>query len=161
MGELIFLGIVAAICGVFFYLSFDFQVSLLDRSGGAAMWPRIIIAFLLIFVIIRFIQVLREKKKGEFVFLELFRGPRFFLLASLVVYIIAFKYVGYIISTTVFLLVVVNVFYKWTKDNFGSVKSIVIRNVLLILFVIMLYYFFAEVVHILLPTGTLWSALGM
>ena len=51
MGELLFLGLIMAICGVFFYLTFDFQVSLLDHSGGAAMWPRIIIAFLMIFVI--------------------------------------------------------------------------------------------------------------
>lgn len=157
MGELIFLGIIAAVCGVFFYLTFDFQVSLLDRSGGAALWPRIIIIFLMIFVIIRFIQVLREKDKGEFVFLELFKGPRFFLLASLVAYIVAFKSLGYIISTSLFLVVVVNVFYKWTKDDFGSVKSIVIRNTLLILFVIALNYFFAEIVNIPLPTGALWS----
>ena len=157
MGELIFLGLIMAICGVFFYLTFDFQVSLLDRSGGAALWPRIIIIFLMIFVIIRFIQVLREKDKGEFVFLELFKGPRFFLLASLVAYIVAFKSLGYIISTSLFLVVVVNVFYKWTKDDFGSVKSIVIRNTLLILFVIALNYFFAEIVNIPLPTGTLWS----
>ena len=157
MGELIFLGLIMAICGVFFYLTFDFQVSLLDRSGGAALWPRIIIIFLMIFVIIRFIQVLREKDKGEFVFLELFKGPRFFLLASLVAYIVAFKSLGYIISTSLFLVVVVNVFYKWTKNDFGSVKSIVIRNTLLILFVIALNYFFAEIVNIPLPTGTLWS----
>lgn len=156
MGELIFLGLIAAICGVFFYLTFDFQVSLLDRSGGAAMWPRIIIAFLMIFVIIRFIQVVRTKKKEEFVFLELFRGPRLFLLAALVVYIIAFKPVGYILSTSLFLLVVVNVFYKWTKGNLGTVKSIVVRNVLLIAFVVALYFFFAEIVNIPLPVGTLW-----
>ena len=121
------------------------------------MWPRIIIAFLMIFVIIRFIQVIRTKKKEEFVFLELFRGPRLFLLSALVVYIIAFKYIGYIPSTCLFLLTVVNVFYKWTTGNFGTVKSIVIRNVLIIAFVIALYYFFAEVVNIPLPTGTLWS----
>lgn len=157
MGELLFLGLIMAICGVFFYLTFDFQVSLLDHSGGAAMWPRIIIAFLMIFVIIRFIQVIRTKKKEEFVFLELFRGPRLFLLTALVIYIIAFKYIGYIPSTCLFLLTVVNVFYKWTTGNFGTVKSIVIRNVLIIVFVVALYYFFAEVVNIPLPTGTLWS----
>lgn len=112
MGELLFLSLIMAICGVFFYLTFDFQVSLLDHSGGAAMWPRIIIAFLMIFVIIRFIQVIRTKKKEEFVFFELFRGPRLFLLTALVVYIIAFKYIGYIPSTCLFLLAVVNVFYK-------------------------------------------------
>ena len=157
MGELIFLGLIMAICGVFFGLTFDFQVSLLDRSGGAALWPRIIIVFLLIFLIIRFIQVLRTGKKEEFVFLELFKGPRFFLLACLTVYIFIFRPLGYIISTSLFLLVVVNVFYKWTRDNYGSVKSIVTRNVLLILFVLALNYFFAEVVNIPLPTGTLWT----
>ena len=156
MGELLFLGLIMAICGVFFYLTFDFQVSLLDHSGGAAMWPRIIIASLMIFVIIRFIQVIRTKKKEEFVFFELFCGPRLFLLTALVVYIIAFKYIGYIPSTCLFLLVVVNVFYKWTTGNFGTVKSIVIRNVLIIVFVVALYYFFAEIVNIPLPKGTLW-----
>lgn len=161
MGELIFLACILVVCGVFFYLTFGFQVSVLDTSGGAALWPRIVIVFLVVFLVIRAIQVIRERGTGdqeEFIFTELFKGKRLFFLTALAVYILVFKFLGYIASTILFLAVVVNVFYKWTKDGFGSLKSILIRNALIVVFTVAMYFFFAEVVHIMLPAGSIWPA---
>lgn len=155
MGECLFLSILLAICAIAFFLTFGFKVSILDTSGGAALFPRIIILFLAVVCIIRIIQILREKEKHPFVFWELFKGYRLFFLAMMACYIFLLKPVGYILTTSIFMLVTVNVFYRETTGNMGSIKSIVIRNVLSIVFVAVLYVFFARVVHIMLPAGLL------
>lgn len=156
MGELIFLALLMLLGAAFFGMSFEFKTSALDTSGGAAFWPRIVIGFLAIFLIIRAVEVFREKEKRGFVFVELFQGPRLFFLLSLVGYIALFQYLGYIVSTTLFLLITVNIFYKITRDNFGTVWSILIRNAVAVIFSMAFYYFFAKVIHIMLPTGTVW-----
>lgn len=155
MGEIIFLGILMAICIWFYTLTFGFAVSILDKSGGASVFPRFIIIFLMIFLIVRMITVLRQKQKAEFVFTELFKGMRLFFFACLVCYILVMKHLGYILSTAVFLAVTVNFFYYKTKDNWGSVRAIAVRNVLLLGFVLAMNYFFTRILHIMLPAGIL------
>lgn len=156
MGELVFLALLMILGGVFFGISFDFKTSALDTSGGAAFWPRIVIAFLMVFLVIRVIEVFREKEKKEFAFIELFQGPRLFFLLSLTCYIALFQYLGYVVSTTLFLLVTVNVFYKITRDNFGSLRAIIIRNTAAVAFSVVFYFFFVKVIHIMLPSGAIW-----
>lgn len=156
MGEVVFLSVLLIVCGLFFGLSFGFQTSVLDTSGGAGLWPRIIIIFMAVFLVIRIVQVLRDKNRAKFVFTELFKGPRLFFLVALAAYMILFKFLGYIVCTIAFLFVVVNMFYKWTNDSWGNMKSIIVRNVLCVVFVLALYFFFTDVVHILLPVGTIW-----
>lgn len=160
MGELVFLALILVVCAVFYGMSFEFKTSVLDTSGGAAFWPRIVIVFLACFVIIRGIQVIKNKGDRKFVFGELFRGSRLIFLLSLTGYIVLFKYVGYLISTMLFLLITVNVFYKITRDNFGSVRSIVLRNAAAVAFAFGCYFFFAKVVHIALPQGAIWSGIA-
>lgn len=58
-----------------------------------------------------------------------------------------------------FLLITMNIFYKITRDNFGSMRSIIVRNGVAVAFVFGCNFFFAEVVHIALPQGAIWSAL--
>ena len=57
--------------------------------------------------------------------------------------------------TLAFLMVTVNVFYYKTKDGWGPVKSIVLRNVLLAVFTLAMNYFFVRILHIMLPSGFL------
>jgi len=153
MGELIFLGILLAICVYFFTLTSGFAVSILDKSGGAAVFPRIVIIFLAVFIIARMVTVLLEKEKKPFAFLELFQGMRLFFFASLVIYILALKPVGYVLTTTAFLVVVINGFYYKVKGNWGSVPAIVVRNMLLVAFVMLMEFFFVRILHIMLPAG--------
>lgn len=159
MGELVFLALLLAVCTLFYGMSFDFKTSILDTSGGAALWPRIVIIFLVMIIIIRGIQVIKERDRKQFVFKELFQGSRLFFLLSLFGYVILFRYAGYLISTMLFLLITMNVFYKITRDNFGSMRSIIVRNGVAVAFVFGCNFFFAEVVHIALPQGAIWSAL--
>ena len=42
MGELVFLAVVSAVAVVMFIMTFQFPSSILDQSGGAGLFPRII-----------------------------------------------------------------------------------------------------------------------
>jgi len=155
VGEIIFLGILFLACSYLFSLTFSFQTSVLDKSGGAALFPQIVIIFLLIFLALRIILILRTKEKKPFVFLELFQGMRLFFFTALVLYIIAIKPVGYVISTIIYLLIVINVFYYSTRGNWGNPKSILIRNTCIFAFVFLMNTFFASMLKVLLPQGFL------
>ena len=76
MGELVFLALLLAVCTLFYGMSFDFKTSILDTSGGAALWPRIVIIFLVMIIIIRGIQAIKERDRKQFVFKELFQGKQ-------------------------------------------------------------------------------------
>lgn len=153
MGELILLGLLLVIGISFWFMTFNFAVSPLDKSGGAGVFPRMVIVLLLAFVVLRVIQVLRKKEKGHFVFLELFSGIRLYFLLSFVTYVLALNYLGYLISSILFLALTTNYFSYKTHDSFGTVKSIVIRNAGVIAFVFTTYYFFDRILHIALPRG--------
>ncbi len=155
MGEIIFLIVLLLLGGVLFQQTFTFGVSILDQSGGPALFPRIVLAILAIAIIIRLISVLREKKHEHFVFIELFTGNRLFFFLSLILYIVTFKFLGYILSTCLFLMITCNYFYYVVKGNKGSVKSIAVRNIGIVVFAVVMYVFFANVLHIMLPAGIL------
>lgn len=153
MGELVFLGTLLVVCIYFYALTFGFAVSILDKSGGAAVFPRIVIVFLVVFLIVRALAVWKDQQKKPFAFKELFVGMRLFFFVSLIGYILAFKFLGYVISTTMFLAVTINVFYFKTKNSWGSVQAIAARSVLAVTFVLLMNYFFVHILHIVLPAG--------
>lgn len=153
MGELILLGLLVVIGVSFWFMTFSFAVSPLDRSGGAGLFPRLVIIFLLAFVVVRIIQVLLKKEKEHFVFFELFTGIRLFFLLSFVLYVVILNWVGYLISSILFLAVTTNYFSYKTNDTVGTRKAVVIRNGALVVFVFLMYYFFDRILHIALPRG--------
>lgn len=155
MGEIIFLIVLLLLGGVLFQQTFTFGVSILDQSGGPALFPRIVLAILAIAVIIRLISVLREKKHEHFVFIELFTGKRLFFFLSLILYIVTFRFLGYILSTCLFLMITCNYFYYVVKENKGTLRSIVLRNAFVVVFSVGMYFFFGNVLHIMLPAGIL------
>lgn len=157
MGELVFLLLLLILCAVCFVQTLSFPVSILDQSGGPALFPQIVLVLLAVVIVLRMIQFLREKEHAHFVFRELFTGRRLFFFGSLIVYVLLFQWLGYILSTALFLLVTVNYFYFVVKGNRGSVKAIVVRNVSVVAFSIVMYVFFANILHIMLPTGQLFA----
>lgn len=158
MGELAFLGILIVGGCYLFSLTYGFAVSPFDKSGGAALFPRIVIGILLVFALARVIQLLMKKKKEKFVFSELFKGYRLFFFGSFVIYVLLLEFIGYIFASLLFLGITVNMFYRHVVGDFGPVKSIVIRNVAIVAFIILMDYFFASVLGIFLPNG-MWAAL--
>lgn len=157
MGEIVFLGLLLLFCGYLFFLTFSFPVNILERSGGAGLFPRIVLIFLMVFLIIRVVQILGQKKKNPFVFAEMFQGTRLFYLIALVAYVAALKILGYFICTILFLGVMINVLYRQLKGEWGSPGTIAVRNVLIVVFAAVMNLFFANILHVLLPVGILFK----
>lgn len=158
MGEIIFLCVIEAICVYMIVASLGFATSPLDNSGGAAIYPQIICVFVSIFIVVRIIQILKSRHQNteQFHFLEMFKGNSLVFMIALFAYVILIRFTGYILTTWLFLVVIGNVFNLFADEHWGSLKSIIIRNVCYILFSFGLYYFFAEAMGILLPAGKLF-----
>lgn len=155
IGELIFLTVLEISAGFFLSRSDNFAVSIMDKSGGAGLFPTLILKFLMAVIGIRIVLILAipENRKEDFVFLELFQGNRFFLLTMIIGYAVVVDLAGYLLSSTIFLLVTVNYFFYKVNGSFGSRKIILIRNVIIIAFAILLFLFFTRVLGAVLPTS--------
>ncbi len=153
MGEMIFLFLLLVVCALSFRMTFDFPVSLLDKSGGASLFPRIIIIALASFIIIRIIQILIRKEKTQFIFKELFTKERGFFFISFLVYVICLNFLGYVLSTILFLSVTISVFFNITTGFYGTKKHKIRRIIAVVVFSFLMYFFFGKIINILLPTG--------
>ena len=155
MGEIIFLLCFLVVSIYMYVLTGSFRISKMDRSGGAAMFPRIVIVLLMICLLLRMLQIFREKEKREFVWKNLFSRGRMEFTAALVVYVICLKPLGYIVTTCAFLFFTVNRFYYLEEDNLGTKKGILIRSVVLAVFAVIMYFVFSGVLAVSLPKGIL------
>ena len=155
MGEVIFMGFLVLIGVLGLGESFTWKVMADDNSGGAAFWPRIIMVALIICCVIRIVQILRdpEQKKAKFVFLDLFHGHRGVFLLATVLYAVGIQVLGFLIATVLFLNIIVNLMYYFTKGNLGKPLNIVIRTICLCAAAYGVYYFFGSILHIMVPIG--------
>ena len=154
MGEIYFTLFLMAVSVAGFANTFTWQV-VEDTSGGPAMYPRLILAGLFICALVRMVQLLREKKEDRkpFVFLDLFQGHRGFFLLSLVLYIISLNLLGFLISTIIYLNVVVNVMIYFSKGSFKPDKWLAVRTVCLTATAFATTWFFASALRVMVPTG--------
>lgn len=155
MGELIFNALLAVVAVILYVLTFSFPTSIFDKSGGAAMYPRIVIIFLLVLLAIRTLQVLRspEEKARKFVFLEMFKGPRLVYILTTLAYFLLVKPVGFILATIVYLIWSISYFYYLQEEKRPSGKVISIICAAVIPGVVILDYVFCKVLGVLLPAG--------
>ncbi len=155
MGEIIFLGFLILLCALGFGESFTWNVMEGDTSGGAAFWPRMVMAALIICCVIQIIVVLRDKEqfKKKFVFLDLFYGHRGVFLLALVLYAVAIKPLGFLIATVLFLNIIVNLMYYFARGTLGKPAFIALRTVCLCAASYGVYYFFGSILRIMVPVG--------
>ncbi|WP_428768670.1 tripartite tricarboxylate transporter TctB family protein [Treponema sp. HNW] len=151
MGELFFLGIILIICILFFFMTFNFPVSILDKSGGAGVFPRVVLIFLAVSIVTRIFIILKDKEKKHFILFELFQGTQLKFFLSIAAYILLLNKLGYIIATLLFAYGTVNGFFYYTTGSSGSKKQILIRNICITLFVFFMHYFFSNILNIMLP----------
>lgn len=156
MGEIVFLGIVSLIAIMMFVVSYQFPTSIIDKSGGAALFPRIVIGFLLLFIVIRTFILLRDKSiKEKFIFIEIFTGTRLIYLISTVIYIIGISYLGFIVSTLLYLLGIINYFYYLQNNGKPTLKKEIVIVCSVFIGTFLMYFFFGNILNILLPKGIL------
>lgn len=155
MGEIIFLGFFILLCALGYGESFTWVVTEGDTSGGAAFWPRIIMIALAICCAIRIIKILRDKELlgKKFTFLDLFYSHRGVFLLALVLYALGIQFLGFLIASILFLNIIVNIMYVFTRGNLGKPAFIVLRTVCLCAAAYGVYYFFGSILRIMVPTG--------
>ena len=155
MGEIIFLGFFILLCALGFGESFTWIVTENDTSGGAAFWPRIIMAALVICCVLRIIMILRDQEalRAKVVFLDLFYSHRGFFLLAFVLYAVGIQVLGFLIATILFLNIACNVMRYFAKGDLGKPKFIAVRTVSLCVASFAVYYFFNDILRIMVPTG--------
>jgi len=153
MGEIIFLSTLEVIFIYLYTMVDDFPVSILDTSGGAGLFPRVVLLFLLILIPLQIITILFKKNKEKFVFKEIFQGMRLLFLVALILTVGLMPLIGFTISMILFLLVVINWFYYNVHGNIGKIKSVILRCSIVTVYVIALKLFFTVVLNFTFPTG--------
>ncbi|WP_409967995.1 tripartite tricarboxylate transporter TctB family protein [Bengtsoniella intestinalis] len=157
MGELIFLGTIAILSIAMFFTSFSFPVSIIDKSGGAGLFPQLVIPFLLILLVARCVVILKDKKQREtkFVFLEIFQGRRLVFFLLFLVYSLTMTTLGFVIGSSLFLAVAVPFLYKLqmgTMMSKGRAVSVIACQTVC---VVAMYYIFTNYFNVILPSGLL------
>ena len=156
MGELVFLAVVSAVAVVMFIMTFQFPSSILDQSGGAGLFPRIIVVLLLACVLMRLFQFRKKTElKKHFVFLEMFQGLRLVYILMTGVYIALRAPLGYVISTIAYMLALINFFYYAQLERKPSVKTETVIAAAIVAGTVGIYWFFGSVLHVMLPAGLL------
>ncbi len=153
MGEIIFLLLFFALAIFLYTLTGDFRVSKMDTSGGAAMFPRLVIILLCICLLLRIGQIILKKEQKEFIWRELFQKARLYFVVCLLAYAVLLKPLGYIPATCLFLMAAVNRLYYIQKGTYGKPVEIAVRNLLLIGFSVAMYFAFSGVLSVNLPKG--------
>lgn len=156
MGEIIFLLLLAGVGVVYLVQTGSYRTPLLDNSGGPALFPRIVCIALIALIVIRIIQIIAQKgMKNKFKFLELFKGYTGFFSIATIVLILVIQYLGFIVSCFLYLTVVANGLYYFKNGSVGTVKSIILREILFLAFVMGLYLFFTRILFVAFPQGIL------
>ncbi len=155
MGELIFMGITALAAIAMFFMTASFPVSIIDKSGGPALFPRIIVILLIVFILIRSVIVLKDKEllKKPFIFTEIFKGSRLIYLLVTLAYILLIKQVGFLIMTTVYLFGLTQYLFFIQQDHTMNLKRNLITGVGALVVTIGIYLLFSNVLGIRLPKG--------
>ncbi len=139
-----------------FATSYGFRVSILDKSGGPGMFPRIIVVLLVVVVIVRIVQIIRRRElNNSFAFLEMFQGKRLVYMVFTLVYMVLLPFVGYLLSTVAYLLVTIFYFYRTEFDDGMTRRQTVMVTVTNIVLATAVYLFFTRWMNILLPEGIL------
>jgi putative tricarboxylic transport membrane protein len=157
MGELLFMGSTAVVALGMLVMTVGFPVSIIDNSGGPALFPRIIIVLLIAFMLIRAVIVLKDKdlKNAPFIFSEMFKGARLIYLLGTLSYILLIKKVGFVIMTTLYLFGMTLFLHYLQRDRHFPWKKTLIVLAGSISIAVGIYLIFTGTLNTLLPKGVL------
>lgn len=157
MSELIFLAFLAVVGGLGLREVITYTVAAYDRTGGPAIYPKLILILLMVALAVRVIQILLTKDKDKFKWNTLFKGPRGVFFAAFVAFVILMDLLGFIVDGTLFLIFTsLYLYYATTGDKtLGGKKLIIKRCVISLVFCVAVYAFFSEFLHVMVPKGIL------
>lgn len=154
--EYVFLGIIAVFATLFLKDATQYKIASYDTSGGPGMFPTYILILLLVAVAALAIQKIIKKDRTKFVFFELLKSERGIILGSLIVYLAVLSVIGFILSTSIFLMFTVNYLYFRGHAGFGAKKSIAIRSGFSVGIALIINYVFVNLMHVMLPSGIIF-----
>lgn len=159
MGEIAFMAVLALVGIVMFAMTADFPTSVIDKSGGPAMFPRLVICLLLAVMVVRTIKILRNKSllKQRFVCADLFKGSSLTYLCLFVGYAAFITTLGFVATSSLFLVVAIPYLYRRQDGKWPAPGRILAIAVLSVAGVVALNYLFTSVLDVILPTG-LWGS---
>ena len=157
MSEFVFLAGLAVLALLGYSEVLTYTVTKYDRTGGPAIYPKMLLILLLVALAIRGIQILASKKKEKFKWGSLFSGQRGVFFVSFVLFVMLMKPLGFILDGTIFLVFTTfYLYYKSTGDkSLGGKKKIVFRVLFSLGFCVAVYLFFSEFLHVAVPEGIL------
>ena len=156
MGEICFLLILLAGLFYLYLITGTFPVNMLDNSGGASLFPRVVIIVLGVLLIIRVVQIIVNKEtKKHFVFKELFSGSTGIFLLFIIFYILLFPVLGYVFATFLFSVSATTYSFYQKNGTIGTLNQLLIRTVVSLVGTLILYYFFSKVLFVRMPAGLL------
>lgn len=154
MGESVFLGIWAVIAVAMHAMSYQFPVLKIDKSGGGGVFPRIVTILFIALIFIRIIQVVVTKQtKKEFHFVEIFKGASLVYLISTAIYFLTVKYVGFTITTAVYLIWMILYCYKVSEGRNASKRLTITVIGVVIVSTLVFDWLFSSQLKVLLPKG--------
>jgi hypothetical protein len=155
MGEILSLLLLAGGGAYYYAETLTYRVSRFERTGGAGVYPRIIIIGLFVFIALRIIQKIAEKDWGKFVFLNLFRGRRGIFFFAFFFYVLLMPFLGYLADTAAYLLFASGYLTFLREGSLGDRKRIALRTLLFLAMVGGIYWFFVAFLNVSVPAGLL------
>ena len=148
--ELIFNGILLLFMVYCFVIIGDLPDGTSTDTLTASMYPRIIIALLIVLFISNIINIYKKKKEGEtfkveFGLEKLIKNKMFIGSILLIIYTLALDYTGFIVSSLVFFIA-----YSYLLGE-RRVKILILSS---LASVVVIYVLFDGLLGIMLPRGT-------
>ncbi len=155
MGEIASLLALACVGAVYYAETLGYAVSRFERTGGPAVYPKMVLACLFVFIALRICRIVRERKPRPFVFLNLFRGARgkFFLMFA--AYILLMPHLGYIVATAGYLTASCALLTRLKEGAPGPPGRFALRALFFLAVTMGLYWFFATLLNVGVPEGVL------
>lgn len=161
MGELIFLALLAALGGFYYIESLSYTVGKFDTTGGGGIFPRAVLLVFFIFIIARVIEIIVKKEHAPFKFFGYLKGVGGVFFVSFAVFVLLIKPLGFVIDAIIFSMWIVNYLYYKAKDDkkLGGTKAVIIRSVCIFAYVLVVNWFFTDILTVNLPQGLLANIL--
>ena len=155
MGELFFMACIAAVCIAMFVMTGNFPVSVIDDSGGPALFPRIVIVFLIAVMAVRAAAVARDRKllAQKFVFFSLFRGNSLIYLLLFVGYAVTMPFFGFVAGTALFLIASMAFLYSRQNGKTPGFHAALLIAAGSVAGTLAVHYAFSSLLNIVLPVG--------
>lgn len=126
----------------------------LDPYTGPYGFPMAIAGFIVVLGIVEIIRKLIQKEPFQIQFLSLFKGRSMVFLLAILVYALVYETMGFIMSTSLFMIGMIHYLKKSTKEEITK-QSTIKLVICSILFTVACYLFFTLVAGIDMPVSML------